>query len=285
MGIVCYGSKSENIGSSLGSVVSSSSSKCDLNRTIINRKTYLTPDVDNRHYKGQTFSYLNMGYGRRYIICNMQGSKKKVAYDTLKDPNKKKCKWPFIRINYETYVRMKVGNDKVWRIYELKKEHTYSICGFENTRAIGIDTKQIKREWNEFIGDRDAVFMIEIKRSIYKTFRLTIALEVMENLLDCFGQMKKQNKTIFHFELLLVLISGIIFIPFTGINNHKRCITFGVELLSSESVKSYTWLLHTLKKTFVKEPNVIVIDQVLTFHYYIQKTISCFLETSSSFFL
>lgn len=53
----------------------------------------------------------------------------------------------------------------------------------------------------------------------------------------------------------------MIFIPFTGIDNHKRCITFGAGLLSSESIESYTWLLHAFMKTFVKDPNVIVTDQ------------------------
>nr|KAJ0204015.1 hypothetical protein LSAT_V11C500291080 [Lactuca sativa] len=53
----------------------------------------------------------------------------------------------------------------------------------------------------------------------------------------------------------------MIFVPFTGIDNHKRCITFGVRLLSSESIESYSWLLHAFKKAFLKEPNVIVTYQ------------------------
>lgn len=53
----------------------------------------------------------------------------------------------------------------------------------------------------------------------------------------------------------------MIFVPFTGIDNHKRCITFGAGLLSSESIESYKWLLNNFKTAFGKEPNVIVTDQ------------------------
>ncbi|XP_071741266.1 protein FAR1-RELATED SEQUENCE 5-like [Rutidosis leptorrhynchoides] len=51
------------------------------------------------------------------------------------------------------------------------------------------------------------------------------------------------------------------FVPFTGIDNHKKCVTFGVGMLSKENVYSYTWLLNCFKKAFPKEPTIVMTDQ------------------------
>ena len=53
----------------------------------------------------------------------------------------------------------------------------------------------------------------------------------------------------------------MIFVPFTGIDNHKRCVTFGAGLLSNEIVESYEWLLQCFKKTMSHEPKLLVTDQ------------------------
>nr|KAJ0185854.1 hypothetical protein LSAT_V11C900498230 [Lactuca sativa] len=44
---------------------------------------------------------------------------------------------------------------------------------------------------------------------------------------------------------------------------NKRCITLGTGLLSSESIESYSWLLHAFKNAFHKKPNVIVTSNVI----------------------
>ncbi|XP_071713032.1 protein FAR1-RELATED SEQUENCE 5-like [Rutidosis leptorrhynchoides] len=51
------------------------------------------------------------------------------------------------------------------------------------------------------------------------------------------------------------------FVPFTGIDNHHRCVTVAARLIRDETAESYTWLLTCFMKTFGKEPNMIVIDQ------------------------
>ncbi|GJW94046.1 zinc finger, CCHC-type containing protein, partial [Tanacetum coccineum] len=53
----------------------------------------------------------------------------------------------------------------------------------------------------------------------------------------------------------------MVFVPFTGIDNHNRSVTFGAGLLSDETVKSYKWLLQSFKKAFVADPQVVVTDQ------------------------
>ena len=53
----------------------------------------------------------------------------------------------------------------------------------------------------------------------------------------------------------------MVLVPFTGIDNHNRCVTFGAALLASESAKKYTWLLKRFKKVFGSAPKVVVTDQ------------------------
>ncbi|GKA90434.1 FAR1 DNA binding domain, zinc finger, SWIM-type, MULE transposase domain containing protein, partial [Tanacetum coccineum] len=53
----------------------------------------------------------------------------------------------------------------------------------------------------------------------------------------------------------------MVFVPFTSINHHNRCITFASGLLSDETVGAYKWLLEEFKNAFSKDPNVVITDQ------------------------
>ena len=53
----------------------------------------------------------------------------------------------------------------------------------------------------------------------------------------------------------------MVFVPFTAIDNHRKCVTVGSGLLKNETTESYIWLLRAFKKAFVRSPNIIVTDQ------------------------
>lgn len=53
----------------------------------------------------------------------------------------------------------------------------------------------------------------------------------------------------------------MMFVPFTGIDNHRKCVTLGAGLLSNETTDSYKWLLRAFVKTFGVQPRIIVTDQ------------------------
>jgi hypothetical protein len=53
----------------------------------------------------------------------------------------------------------------------------------------------------------------------------------------------------------------MVFVPFTGIDNHNRNITLGAALLGSETADSYRWLLRKYVEAFGFAPKVIVTDQ------------------------
>ncbi|KAK1426456.1 hypothetical protein QVD17_15128 [Tagetes erecta] len=53
----------------------------------------------------------------------------------------------------------------------------------------------------------------------------------------------------------------MIFVPFTGVDHHKKCITFGAGLIANESVESYQWLLQCFVQTYPKAPSLVLTDQ------------------------
>ncbi|XP_057529083.1 protein FAR-RED ELONGATED HYPOCOTYL 3-like [Amaranthus tricolor] len=53
-----------------------------------------------------------------------------------------------------------------------------------------------------------------------------------------------------------------IFVPFSGVDHHKKCVTFAVGLISREDVSSYTWLFESfLRAMNGKQPDSIITDQ------------------------
>lgn len=53
----------------------------------------------------------------------------------------------------------------------------------------------------------------------------------------------------------------MVFVPFTGVDNHQKCVIFAAGLLSKEDVVSYEWLLEAFLKSHVKEPYLVLTDQ------------------------
>jgi hypothetical protein len=54
---------------------------------------------------------------------------------------------------------------------------------------------------------------------------------------------------------------NMMFVPFTGIDNHRKCVTFAAGLIGDETAETYTWLLNCFMKSFGKEPIMVVTDQ------------------------
>ncbi|KAH6815619.1 hypothetical protein C2S51_020439 [Perilla frutescens var. frutescens] len=53
----------------------------------------------------------------------------------------------------------------------------------------------------------------------------------------------------------------MIFTPFTGLNNHGKCVTFGAALLNSEDIEAYAWALSKFKDCMGQAPRMIITDQ------------------------
>lgn len=59
----------------------------------------------------------------------------------------------------------------------------------------------------------------------------------------------------------IVIRYKMVFVPFTGVDNHKKCIIFGAGLLASETNESYKWLLNAFVSTYTKESYLVLTDQ------------------------
>nr|GMD22609.1 protein FAR1-RELATED SEQUENCE 5-like [Ipomoea batatas] len=53
----------------------------------------------------------------------------------------------------------------------------------------------------------------------------------------------------------------LLFVPFTGVDNHKRCITFGAGLIAQENTDSYEWLLTSFKTAMGATPRCAITDE------------------------
>ncbi|XP_076896330.1 protein FAR1-RELATED SEQUENCE 5-like [Bidens hawaiensis] len=53
----------------------------------------------------------------------------------------------------------------------------------------------------------------------------------------------------------------MIFVPFTGVDCHKKCVTFGAGLIHSETIDSYQWLLDAFLSAHGKQPRLVLTDQ------------------------
>ncbi|XP_019168045.1 PREDICTED: protein FAR1-RELATED SEQUENCE 5-like [Ipomoea nil] len=54
---------------------------------------------------------------------------------------------------------------------------------------------------------------------------------------------------------------SLVFVPFTGIDHHKKCVTFAAALIAREDVDSYCWILRNFKNVMGSTPPLTVTDQ------------------------
>ncbi|XP_019153492.1 PREDICTED: protein FAR1-RELATED SEQUENCE 5-like [Ipomoea nil] len=54
---------------------------------------------------------------------------------------------------------------------------------------------------------------------------------------------------------------SLVFVPFTGVDNHKKCVTFAAALIAREDVDSYCWALRNFKSAMGSAPHITVTDQ------------------------
>ncbi|GJV72657.1 FAR1-related sequence 5-like protein [Tanacetum coccineum] len=142
--------------------------------------------------------------------------------------------------------------------------------GYHKVRGKAIDWKNFRRSLNKYIGPRDAQMLVDKmndrKKHVpnfsfeYKTVndelsRMFWADETMKCNYIAFGDVVSFDAT------YRTNRYQMIFVPFTSINHHQKCVTFGAGLLSDETFESYTWILTAFKRAHGKEPLLAVTDQ------------------------
>ncbi|KAL9665327.1 hypothetical protein QQ045_020746 [Rhodiola kirilowii] len=154
------------------------------------------------------------------------------------------------------------------RAFHLVKE---MVGGYSNIGATLTDFKNFKRDMKTFIGGRDAVMVVthlKNKRDYCKGY-------VFEYVADEEGTLTRlfwaDSKSVNDREIFVDVVSfdatystnkyNLVFVPFTGVDNHKRSITLAIGLISNENEDSYTWLLECFRKSISHLPSVLVTDQ------------------------
>ncbi|GKB63307.1 FAR1-related sequence 5-like protein, partial [Tanacetum coccineum] len=134
------------------------------------------------------------------------------------------------------------------------------------------EARNYKLGLNNFIGKRDAQMVVEkllSRQEFFDNFSVEFKQDkVRKTLVGLFWAGEKAKQ---YFDVFGNVVSfdatfhsnryNMILVPFTGIDNHNRCILFGAALLDSEHIKKYRWLLKRFKKIFRKAPKVVVTDQ------------------------
>ncbi|GJV67930.1 FAR1-related sequence 5-like protein [Tanacetum coccineum] len=142
--------------------------------------------------------------------------------------------------------------------------------GYESVNSTETEYRNHQRDLNAHIGDGDAQMLIT-KLTNRKMHVDNFSFEyVVENsqlsALFWADEMSEYNykefgDTISFDATFRTNKYNMVFVPFTGIDNHRKCVTFGAGMLSNETTLSYKWLLTCFLKAFKKQPRLVVTDQ------------------------
>ncbi|CAI9265857.1 unnamed protein product [Lactuca saligna] len=202
--------------------------------------TYVVSDFVERH-NHELFSKGNMHLSR---------SKRKLDYSQ--------------EIFIHNLSKQNIGPVKAHRLYSALQ------VGPSVRGGLVTDFKNARRNLNCYIGGRDAKFLVDKMNDMKKnvpsfTFEYKVSNKRLNSLFWA-DETAKYNYNSFgdviSFDATFSINKyDMVFLPFTGIDNHKKCVTFDVGLLSKEDGVSYEWLLRAFLKAFRKQPQLVLSDQ------------------------
>ncbi|KAK1412927.1 hypothetical protein QVD17_34537 [Tagetes erecta] len=142
--------------------------------------------------------------------------------------------------------------------------------GVHNVRGTVTDFKNFSQSIRIFIGDRDSQMILE---------RLRERLESLPNFFFDFVVQNGKLRSVFwadeisklNYEAFGDVLAfdatyqtnkyDMVFVPFTGVDNNKNCVTFGAGLIFDETTESFIWLLECFITAHKKQPVLVLTDQ------------------------
>ncbi|KAJ9535718.1 LOW QUALITY PROTEIN: hypothetical protein OSB04_un001127 [Centaurea solstitialis] len=159
---------------------------------------------------------------------------------------------------------------KHWSGYNLVKEMTGS---YDKVGATKTDFKNFSRDVSSFIGNKDAQMIVDkftLKKDTMSNFSFEYLVGKKGELTGCFwaDETCKLNYKAFgdvvSFDATYKKNKyNMVFVPFTRIDNHQKCVIFGASLLSEEKKEPYMWLLNAFISVHGSEPQMVITDQDL----------------------
>ncbi|XP_071709154.1 protein FAR1-RELATED SEQUENCE 5-like [Rutidosis leptorrhynchoides] len=178
-------------------------------------------------------------------------------------------------------INRRIGLDDAQMLFDLNTKSNvgattaYNIIsdlngGFSLVGPSSIDFQNFRRDMNRYVGESDAHIFIENllqKQEVLPNFTCEYKCGNDGTLLGVFWS---DYVSKFNYQEFGDIVSfdatyktnkyKIVFVPLTGIDNHKKLVFFGAALLTGESIESFNWFLDCFLKTFGNEPSLVVTD-------------------------
>ncbi|XP_021759191.1 protein FAR1-RELATED SEQUENCE 5-like [Chenopodium quinoa] len=163
--------------------------------------------------------------------------------------------------------KLNIGPNKS---YKLMKEH---IVSYDNIGATLNDFKNFNRDLKAYIQEKDAsMFINNLKEKAVNNegaFFFDHCMDEHQRLTRVFWADAISRK---NYSLFCDMITfdttfdtnkySMVFAPITGVDNHGKCVTFGIGLLEKEDIESFEWLFETFLKAMNNcQPPCIMTDQ------------------------
>ncbi|KAK9069835.1 hypothetical protein SSX86_010231 [Deinandra increscens subsp. villosa] len=142
--------------------------------------------------------------------------------------------------------------------------------GHHKVNGTPTDFKNFSQSVRMYIGDRDSQILIDRLTDRSKEIpEFYFDYYVSDGKLQCMFWADEVSKL--NYKKFGDVVSfdatyqtnryNMIFVPFTGVNNHKLCVSFGAGLILSETTESYKWLLQQFLQAHGKQPTLVLTDQ------------------------
>ncbi|XP_048503104.1 protein FAR1-RELATED SEQUENCE 5-like [Beta vulgaris subsp. vulgaris] len=162
--------------------------------------------------------------------------------------------------------KLNIGPTKSFRI--LKE----NVGGYDNIGASKQDFKNFSRDLKAYIDGSDAQMFVDnfkMKKLLWGAFFYDFEVDDEQCLTKAFwaDPICRKNYALFgdmvSFDTTYETNRyNMVFGPFTGVDHHKRCITFGAGFTAKEDISSFEWLFTTfLKAMGNNEPTCLITDQ------------------------
>ncbi|CAH9084527.1 unnamed protein product, partial [Cuscuta europaea] len=161
--------------------------------------------------------------------------------------------------------RANIGTMKSYRLY---KE---IVGGYSNIGATSVDFKNFKRDLMAYIAGVDAQIVIDKlfrKQEVSSAFFFDYDVNDSDQLTRLFwaDPICRKNYALFGDVVSFDATYGtnrynMVFGPFTEVDNHRKCVTFGAGLLLKEDVESYVWLFTCFINVMGRQPTCIITYQ------------------------
>ncbi|GKB56368.1 protein FAR1-related sequence 5 [Tanacetum coccineum] len=202
---------------------------------------------------------------QKYLVCNRKGCPKGIHVDTLDLENSDKqkrnsnlhingCKTRAM-FNLDPRTRKFVLNvfDTIYN-HELEREK-FKYLSKRERQLTYLEQAFIVKVASVNIGATRAHHLLNGIKGSYLLLHGTMVDEVSKYNYKEFGDVVSFDATFKTNKYKMV------FLPFTAIDNHRKCVTVVAGLLKNETTKSYIWLLKAFIKAFGNAPSIVVTDQ------------------------